>query len=208
MATSNMLELKQKYLNERREFRLEANRIRLYVKDLDGETEVYTQYETITPTTRMITRQDGRLYIISISFGIFALIGLALNFAGISVLMRWTPLWAIASIILFCFHLYKRRRYFLIDLSDHKSIFFLANKPSKDELDGFIKSIYVARKNYLREKYFVINPANDPDSEIEKLKFLLQQELISESEFQETKASLTNQKLKDTGEFPIKGLVN
>ncbi len=206
MSNSTPLELKQKYLFERREFSLESNRIRLFVKDLDGETESYIQYETVTSNTRVITRQDGRVYTAAISFGIFALIGFGLNFAGTSSLMRWSPLWAIASVVFFGFHFYKRRRYFILDLSDRKSIFFLADKPSKEKLREFIKSLYDTRRKYLREKYFVFNPANEPENEIAKLKFLLEQEIISDSEFQEIKATIVAQ--KSINEFQAKGFVN
>ncbi|MCX7852287.1 MAG: hypothetical protein N2383_05840 [Caldilineales bacterium] len=187
MTNSNSVVLKQKRLLERREFFLEPNRIRLFIKDLDGETEKYIPYETITPNTRSVTVQDGRVYIAAISFGIFALVGFALYFLGISSLMRWTPVWSVASIIFFGFHFYKRRKYLLLDLTDNTSIFFLANNPSKESLQDFISSLYAMRKKYIREKYFVFNPANDPDKEIARFRFLLEQEIISESEFEEMK---------------------
>jgi hypothetical protein len=206
MTNSAPLELKQKYLFERREFFLESNRIRLFVKDIDGETEIYVQYETVTPNTRIITRQDGWVYIAAISFGIFALVGFVLNFVGVSSLMRWSPLWAVASIIFFGFHLYRRRRYFILDLSDKTSIFFLSNQPSKEILESFVTSLYGMRRQYLREKYFVIDPDNDPDKEIARLNFLLEQEVISKSEFQKMKALILAQ--KSVNEFPVKGFLN
>ncbi len=207
MMNSTPLELKQKYLFERREFFLEPNRLRLFVKDLDGESEKYIQYETITPNTRIITRQDGRVYIAAISFGVFALVGFGLNVAGISSLMRWSPLWAVASVIFWGWHFYKRRKYFLLDLADKTSIFFLANNPSKESLQKFINSLYAMRKQYLRDKYFIFNPENDPESEIARFKFLLEQEIISESEFQQMKAKMLNQKA--VSEFQqTKGFLN
>lgn len=209
MSNLTKIELRQKYLNEQRDFFLEPNRIRLYTKDLDGEVETYVQYENITPTTRTITQQDGRLYIAAISFGIFALIGFVLYLIGIPSLMRWAPLWGIASVIFFGFHFYKRRRYFLIDLANQQSIFFHANKPSQDELSKFVKSIYEWRKKYLREKYFVINSTNDPNSEVEKFRFLLSEEIITESEYQEMKTLLTAQIAGDTIDgIQKKSLVN
>lgn len=206
MTNPNMLELKQKYLFERREFFLEPNHIRLYVKDLDGETEIHIQYETITSSTRVITRQDGRVYLTAISCGIFALIGFGLHFAGISALMRWAPLWAVASVVFFGFHFFKRRKYFILDLSDRKSVFFLANQPSKEKLQDFVKSLYEKRRKYLREKYFVFNPTNDPDNEIARFNLLLEQKIISEWEFQEMKAIVIAQ--KGETESQIKVLIN
>ena len=208
MSGSLPLELRQKYLNERREFFLEPNRIRLFVKDFDGETETYIPYERITSTTRTITQQDGRLYIAAISFGIFALVGFALFFAGEPILMRWAPLWGIASVIFFAFHFYKKRGYFLLDLNDGKSIFFLANRPSGEELTRFAKSVVEARKTYFREIYYTIDPTNDPDNELTKFQWLLKEEIITESEFQVMKTTLLAHKKNEFADFQHKGLIN
>jgi len=207
MSNSTSLELQQKHLNEHRFFSLEPNRIRLYVKDFDGEIETYIPYEKVTKTTRTITQQDGRLYIAAISFGIFALIGLLLNFVGASTLMRWTPLWAIASFVFFGFHFYKKRQYLLLDLTDHTSIFFLANKPSKSDLSQFLKLTYDARKKYLRDKYYAIDPANEPNDELGKFQWLLKEEIITEAEFQIMRSSLAMQ-MRPANEFQSKGLIN
>lgn len=193
MANPKLLELKQRYLNERREFFLEPDRIRLHTKDMDGETETFIDYESITPTTRLITRQNGRLYVAAISFGIFALVGFVLNFAGISALMRWAPLWGVASVILFGFHFYKRRRYFLVDLKNDRSIFFIADRPSKDAVKEFIQSMYESRKKYLRDRYFATNPISEPENELRKFQWLLTEGVISETEFQQMKVFLAAQ---------------
>jgi hypothetical protein len=208
MPTSTPSELRQRHLSERREFFLEPNRIRLYVKDFDGETETYIPYEKLTTTTRTITQQDGRVYIAAISFGIFALIGFALYFVGTSTLMRWAPLWAIASVIFFGFHFYKKRSYFLLDLSDGKSIFFLANRPSREVLGRFVKSVYESRKRYLRERYYTLDPTNDSGDELAKFQWLLKEEIITESEFQVMKTSLITHKKYDSVEMQGKGLIN
>jgi hypothetical protein len=52
---------RQQYHNERLSFTLEPKHIRLNVKNLDGEKEVFVDYETLTPTIRTLTQQDGRL---------------------------------------------------------------------------------------------------------------------------------------------------
>ncbi len=182
--------LEQKYLNERREFRLDASRIRLYVKDMDGEVETFIEYETITPQKRSIVQQDGRLYIAAISLGIFGLVGLVLNFAGIGVLMRWTPLWIVASLIFFGFHFVKRRLYLLVDLTTNKSIFFLQDRPSKAILDQFLSQMYDIQKSYMRKTYFVHTPGSDIDSEMRKFQWLFKQGFISEVELQQMRATM------------------
>lgn len=160
------------------------------MKDFDGEIETFIEYETLTSRTRTLVQQNGRVYIAAVSFGIFALVGFILNFAGISSLMRWSPLWAIASIVFFGFHFYRRRRYLLVDLTDQRSIFFLADKPSKEELTAFMMSMKEARKGHLRKRYFSIDPDNDPSSELEKFRWLLKEGVISDSEYARMKSAL------------------
>lgn len=190
MDASNPVALKQKQFNERREFTLEPNRIRCYTKDLNGEGEVFLDYESLTTTTRKISQQNGTLYTLMISFGIFAAVGFALNLMGISALMRWTPLWLVAAVIFYGFHVFKKRRYLLVDLSNGKSILFLADRPSSEELDNFIRAMYAARKKYLRERYYRIDLTNDPGTERRKIYWLLKEEIITEAEFQEMQESL------------------
>ena len=179
-------------MNERREFHLEPKRFRLFVKDMDGETETFVDYENITERTRTITRQDGRVYIAAISFGIFGLAGVILNLLGSDSLMRWAPLWLIASIILWGFHFFKRRRYFLVDMHNKQSIFFIVNRPSKEALSRFIKELYATRRAYLRESYFSINPTNTVESELKKFQWLCKENVITEAELQNVKSLLLN----------------
>ena len=178
-------ELRQKYLNERREFFLEEQRIRLIVRDLDGTFEKYVAYEILTHQRRSYTRQDGRLYIAAISFGIFGLLGLGANLLGESTLMRWAPLWLIASLVFFGFHFYKRRHFLLIDLDDKTQIFFLHNSPSKEKLEKFLADMYAAQKRYLRIHYLQIPPGSSEADEVNKLRWLQQKNAITEAEFQQ-----------------------
>ena len=195
-----MNQLKQKYLNERREFFLEPDQIRLFVKDMDGETETFIDYESLTPRTRRITTQSGRLYVIAVSFGVFAMVGFVLNLAGVTALMRWTPVWAIASAILFGFHLYKRRRYFLIDLNNDRSIFFIADQPSKEALEEFVRRMFESQKGYIRNKYFLTKPNANPDEELRKFQWLLEKGFISEDEFEQMKVFLASRNsIQDPG---------
>lgn len=150
MTDPSLFELRQKYLNDRLEFFIEPYRFHLRVFDVKGERERYIEYETITTQTRMFIQQDGRLFIAAISFGVFSLVGFVLNILDTSTLMRWTPLWGIASIIFFGFYFYMRRRYFLVDLTDGTSIFFLADNPSKVELERFVQSLLETRKKYMQ----------------------------------------------------------
>jgi hypothetical protein len=182
--------LKQKHFNERREFRLEPDRLRAYVKNIDGEVETFIEYETLTRQRRNVTKQSGWLYIAAVSFGLFGLVGFFLNLAGNDSLIRWTPLWVIASVIFFGFYYARRRRYTLIDLTTDQSLYFLRDKPTREAFIQFLNRMYQAQRSYVRQTYFVYVPGSDPDNEMRKLQWLLQQEFISETEFMEMKITI------------------
>jgi len=195
--TKNPLELKQQYLGESRQFFLEPNRIRLITKNLNGENEYYIGYESISTTTRTITQQNGRVLLIAIAFGFFTLIGLILDFITIhSEFTGVAILFGSAALVFFCLHLYQKRRYFIVDLNNKKSILFIANKPSPEQLASFIKSLYEQRRNFYRKKYFIVDSDDEPEEQLGRLKWLLSQEVISEAEFQEMKALIDPLKKK------------
>ena len=190
MTETSRTELRQKYLNERRNFFLQPNRIRVVSKDANGEVEVYVKYEDLTPQMRYVTQQNGRLYTAAISFGIFSLAGLAANLAGEPLLMRWVPLWIIATVILFGWHLARRRRYLLVDLANGNSLYFLRDKPSPQDLSKFLDALQSKRYQYLRDTYFRIDADNDPHSEVHKFKWLADEGAITMEELNEMRKRL------------------
>jgi hypothetical protein len=198
-----MTELKQKYFTEKREFYLEAERIRAISKDSNGEVEFFIPYEDLTTRTRQITRQDGWIYTSAISFGIFSAVGLAAHAFGVSSMMRWVPLWIVATFVFLCFHLARRRKYTLVDLSDGKSVFFLRDKPSKEIMDAYFSKMFSARRSYLRRAYFKIDPENDPHRENARLQWLLAEGAIDEAEYRGLKMQLKHAEAE--GDFDERG---
>lgn len=190
MAESLSKSLSQRRLGVSKKFFIEPDHLRVVTKDTDGQCEAKIEYENITTKTRRQISQDGRLFIAAISFGIFSIVGLIANYLGETSLMRWVPLWVIATPILFAFHFVKRRKYLLLDLANEKAIFFLDNRPSKAELDDFIAAIFMARKEYLRKTYFRIDFQSTPEREMNKLHWLLRNEIITDAEFAQMKDTI------------------
>lgn len=181
---SSPASLVQRYLGDRREFHLEEERIRCKSKDSSGELEFFVDYAELTTQTRRFVRRDGRLYTFAVSFGLFALVGFAANLLGYSLLMRWAPLWAIAAIIFFGFYIWRRRSYLFLDLANGKTLVFLDNNPSAAALGHFLQEMNEARTRYFRRKYFkIINPAN-PQQEMARFEWLLNNDMISEQEME------------------------
>ena len=200
--------LKQKSLSEIREFTLEPNRIRVHVKNINGDNEFFVGYDAITTTTRTVTQQNGRIYLLAIFWGLFALLGLIIELTQMVDLRGVSVLFALASIMFFGLHLFQKRRYFVVDLVNKHSLLFIANKPTPEQLADFIKSLYQARRDFYRKKYYVINPEEDPNEQLGRLKWLLTLEIISEAEFQTMKTSLDGSRKKDNADFKSNGFLN
>lgn len=196
MTENKPLELKQKYLDQSRYYFLEPDRVRVIYKSLNGKNESFFDYESISTRTKSVTIQKGRVLIMAVVFGLFTLLGLFFGFIiNDPVLISISIIAGIISLIYFGLFFYQRRRYFVVDLYNNnfqknKSIFFIAGKPSPEQLASFIKSLFEARRNFLRDKYFVVDSDEEPARQLIRFKWLLNEELISEDEFQEMKQLL------------------
>jgi hypothetical protein len=74
-------------------------------------------------------------------------------------------------------------KYYAVGLEDNKNFMVLYDKPTKIEAEEFIDQIFVRRKQYYREQYFHIDYDNDKKSEIDRMKWLKSEDIISEKEF-------------------------
>ncbi|MBN2098298.1 MAG: phage holin family protein [Dehalococcoidia bacterium] len=133
MKVENLVELHQKYLNEHRDFRLDPDQIRLFVKDSDGETETFVDYEDLTTTVRSAVEQSGRVLVMAIASGIFGGFGLILYALGVSEAIIWAPPWIIASVLVFAIHFYKRRRYTIVDLTNGQGMLFSGKQANEED---------------------------------------------------------------------------
>ena len=77
-----------------------------------------------------------------------------------------------------------RVKYYLIDLEDNKCFFVLVNKPNSITVNNFIDEIFERRRKYFRVNFFQIDFDNTRTSEIEKMKWLKSEEIITQSEFE------------------------
>lgn len=198
MTKSTPSFLKQRHLDDRFEVYLEADRIRVYSKKMNGDVELFIPYEELSTRTRRQSDRDGRLYNIALSFAIFAAVGFIAYLFNYPLLMRWAPLWAIAAIIFFGFYLYRKRSYLVLELNNGKALYFLANNPSKQALEDFFKEMFVARDRYFRKKYFAIIDPSNPEGELARFQWLLDRGIISKPEFEDMKTALLDEQARDS----------
>ena len=71
----------------------------------------------------------------------------------------------------------------MIETVDRERIIFLRNKPNRQVLGNFLDRLWLQRKKYLREKYFYISHSQNIERQTERLRWLLEEKVITKTEF-------------------------
>ncbi len=176
------MELHQKTLLEKRSFFLLPNKIKLYLKNPEGEYENYISYEKLKSEAQIRCYKNYKLLFITIvamsSAGCVLLQSFILNSGFIHALFP-----AIVALLFGILYQVKQQSYIVIDTVDRKKIIFIKDKPNRKILENFLKQLWHQRKQYLREKYFYINHNQNRQQQTERLRWLLEQKAISKTEF-------------------------
>lgn len=75
-------------------------------------------------------------------------------------------------------------KYLRIQLEDDKHLLLLLDNPNQKAFDRFIESMYEARRRNYRETYFYINEENDKRTEVSRMKWLLNENIITAEEYE------------------------
>ena len=177
------MELHQRAWLEKRSFVLLPNKLKLYLKDTEGEYENYISYENLKSEAQIRCRKNSKLLFVTIaaiSFAICILLqGLLIN-QGFNYAI--VVLLTIAAIFATLYQV-KKQNYVIVETFDRKKVIFLRDKPNRQALEKFLNQLWRHRKKYLREKYFYINHNHDLKQQTERLRWLLEQNIITKAEF-------------------------
>jgi hypothetical protein len=176
------MELHQKTLLEKRSFYLLSNKLKLYLKDRAGEHENYISYESLNGEAKISCRRNSKLLFVTIVMLTFStcilLQSLIINQGFIYSVF---PL--IIAFLSTILYQYRQQTYIILEISDRQKIVFLSDRPNRQALEQFLAQLWLYRKQYLREKYFYINYNHDSKQQTERLRWLLEQNVISIAEY-------------------------
>jgi hypothetical protein len=176
------MELHQKTLLEKRSFYLLSNQLKLYLKDVEGEQENYISYESLKGEAKISCRRNPKLLFVTIVMVAFS-ICIFLH----SLMTNQKSVYSIIPIIIAFFlailYQYWQQNYIILETRDRRKIIFLNNKPNRQALEQFLAQLWLCRKRYLREKYFYINYNHNLKQQTERLRWLLEQNVISDAEY-------------------------
>ena len=176
------MELHQRTLLERRSFFLLPNKLKLYLKDTEGEHENYIGYENLKGEAKISCRKNPKLLFITmamVTFAICILLQSLLINQGLYHIIFPLVVALISGVLYRC----QQQNYIILETYDHKKVIFLRNKPNRQTLERFLAQLWSYRKQYLREKYFYINHNHDLKQQTERLRWLLEQNVITKAEY-------------------------
>ena len=176
------MELHQKVLGETRSFFLLPNRIKVCLKNASGEQESYFSYESINREAQIICQQSSQLlYVAMAAIAFSGCLLLQVLIIGQEIYYIVLPL--IVAILSASLYIYKRKNFIVIETSVCQKIIFVRDKPNRKALETFLVQLWLYRKQYLREKYFYIDYSCDLDRQTLRLRWLLEQNIITKAEY-------------------------
>lgn len=176
------MELHQRTLLEKRSFFLLPNKLKLYLKDLQGEYESYVAYESLKSEAQICCCKKPQLLFVTI-----AMLSLAVCIFLQSLLVKQGFYYSVfplaLAVLSMILYQYNQQSYIIIKTHDFQRIIFIKDKPSRQALEKFLAHLWSYRKQYLRDKYFYINYNHDLQQQTERLRWLLEQNIITKAEF-------------------------
>lgn len=176
------MELHQRTLLEKRSFFLLPNKLKVCLQDITGESESYISYESLKKEAQICCRKNPLLLFITVamlSFAVCILLQSLLTDKGFAYSILPLSI-AILSIVLYQ---YKQQSYIVVKTYDFQRIIFINDKPDRQAIEKFLAYLWSYRKQYLREQYFYINHDRDLLQQTERLKWLLEQNIITKAEY-------------------------
>ncbi|BAZ45252.1 hypothetical protein NIES4102_22710 [Chondrocystis sp. NIES-4102] len=177
------MELHQRALLEKRSFFLLPTKLKLYLKDAEGEYENYIAYESLKSETQICCRKNPQLLFLTLLSGSLT-ISLIIHSLVTNQSFKPIIIPAIVTVILAILYNFKQQGYLILETFDRKKVIFLKDQPNRQALESFLAQLWLKRKQYLRDKYFYINPNQNLQQQTERLRWLLEQNVITKVEYQ------------------------
>lgn len=176
------MELHQKTLLEKRSFFLLSNKLKVYLKDAEGEHENYITYESLKGEAKISCRRNPKLLFLMMAMFTFS-VCILLQSLIINQGFGYVIFPLVIAILAGFLYRFRQQNYIVLETCDRRKVVFLRDRPNRQALEKFLTLLWQYRKQYLREKYFYIDGDRDLQQQTERLRWLLEQNVISKSEY-------------------------
>ena len=176
----------QRTLFLKKKFTFKNNGINIDFTDKDGDFSMFISFDRIT--SRENVRVNTKRKRLILRYGLLAaFLTLARGFLTAQTDTKATLIIVLVAIFIagvaYAYYYLTQVKYYAVGLEDNKTFMVLYDKPTKIEAEQFIDQIFEKRKEYYREQYFHIAYENDKKTEIDRMKWLKSEDIISDSEF-------------------------
>lgn len=182
------MEFKQRNWFESIKYQILEDGIKQSYRSLSNSFEQIIKFEEIGSETIKDSKRKKAWLLAGV---VFLILTVAVMLASISAkndFMEGLVFWPIVSGI--CFLIYFTAKVDRIFLIGKVNVFFLNKKSDLEKVDRFIKIVLDKRKCYLKEKYAYIEYELDPSTQIERLKWMLDEKVITTEEYERMKSEL------------------
>jgi len=175
----------QRTLFLKKKFTFKNNGINIDFTDKDGDFSMFISFDRIT--SRENVRVNTKRKRLILRYGLLAaFLTLARGFLTAQTDTKATLIIVLVAIFIagvaYAYYYLTQVKYYAVGLEDNKNFMVLYDKPTKIEAEQFIDQIFEKRKEYYREQYFHIAYENDKKTEIDRMKWLKSEDIISDSE--------------------------
>lgn len=181
-----MDEFYQKTFFLKKKFTFKDDGIDVAFKDSDGEFSLFIAFDRILPRENMRIFLSQKKRVLRIGL---LLAGLTFLRGIIAVnIDKNTPFAMVATALVIAavtygYYRLTRVKYYAIALEENKRFQVLYETPSHEAVLNFIDELFRRRKEYYKNQYFFIDYENERKKEIEKMKWLRSENIITENEF-------------------------
>ena len=150
-----------------------------------GESEFHTPFEKITGNKIYLVEDSKLAMVLGAGFALLSLILFISSFSNTDIEKVAAPIWLAASVISFLVYVKTKKRKLFLKTSENQTIEFYNDKPSREEVDAFIKELIEHRNDYLNTKYGQPSKRLEFGQQIENFNWLLNTRVISRVEYDE-----------------------
>lgn len=183
-----MKELQQRKFFVEKHFIIQRSGIECHKKGLESDAYEFISFVDFEDRKKSRKRTVKYPIVFFIGLGI-VLLGLLrvtlLLDAHYSQSLTAGVLTVLLGLVLIVLYRFIQVKYFLIPLEDDKKLLMLLDNPNSEDFNAFIESMYEARRRNYRETYFYINEENDKRTELSRMKWLLNENIITEEEYED-----------------------
>lgn len=194
------MKLTQKIRKDKRSFEIVEDGVLVDIQNLNNIQKYKVNFDEIRKDEYINIKRPDPIVILFIFSAVFNAIFFSIivtEYAQISFEnSRWT-VFGIFSVLIMVLIGFKEQyqKVYLKSLESNKPLNFIYTKKTTKEVDEFIYQIKAKQKEYLRKKYFKVDPIIPFETQKNRILWLYETELISAIEYEQIMTELENNRL-------------